>query len=286
MENQGGQGGAGAGGEGGGAGAGSGAGAPPAVDWTSSFNEEQKGFITNKGFKEPVNLLDSYRNSEKLIHQLRGTGSDRIIGLPEKDDAPEWKDVHYKLGVPKEAKEYQFEVPKEHGDEKFVDWARSTMHKLNIPRKAAEGLVKEWNQYVGSRHSETTAARQAEIDKQANTLKTEWGSAYDQNLKLAQTAAKEFGFTAEVIDQLENSMGYAGVHKLMHTLGSKIGEHQFQDGGKGGMGGNLTPGQAQSEIAARMSDTDFQQRVAKGEKAAVDEWTRLNKALAAGSPAE
>ena len=89
----------------GGAGAGNtGAGAGAPADWTSGFNDELKGYVTSKGFKDPASVLESYRNSESLIGKLKGVGSDRIIGLPEKADAPEWKDNWNKLGTPKEAK--------------------------------------------------------------------------------------------------------------------------------------------------------------------------------------
>jgi len=276
-----GQGGDGAGAGAGNTGAGAGAGAPPSPDWTSGFNDELKGYVTSKGFKDPASVLESYRNSESLIGKLKGVGSDRIIGLPEKADAPEWKDIWQKLGTPKEAKEYQFEAG---GDEKFSEWAKNTMHKLNIPRAQAETLVKEWNQYTSNKNQEILKNFQGQVTQQEEALKTEWGQAYEQNIKVGQSAVREFGFTAEVVDALEQSMGYAGVMKFMHTLGSKVGEDNFVGSGGGGAdgsfgGGKLTPGQATAEISAKMQDVDFQRRLIAGEQNANDEWTRLHKFL-------
>jgi len=259
---------------------GAGAGAPAASDWTSGFNDEIKGYVSTKGFKDPSMVVESYRNLEKLM----GVPPERLFKLPEKEDAPEWKDIWGRLGTPKEAKEYQFEIPKEIGDEKFADWAKTTMHKLNIPRKQAETLVKEWNQYMTSKMTEDTTSRTAQLNQQAEALKTEWGAAYEQNVQLGKNAVTEFGFTSEVIDALEKSMGYAATIKLMHTLGSKVGEAQFVGGGGGGStggfsGGKLSPAQAQHEISAKMQDTDFQRRLVAGEQAANDEWARLHKFL-------
>ena len=274
--------GAGQGGDGGAGNTGAGAGA--STDWTSGFNDELKGYVTSKGFKDPASVLESYRNSESLIGKLKGVGSERIIGLPEKADAPEWKDIWNKLGTPKEAKEYQFEMPKEGGDEKFTEWAKTTMHKLNVPRSQAEGLIKEWNAYMGTKQQETQTGYQTQIAQQDEALKTEWGQAYEQNINLGKSAVREFGFTAEVVDALEKSMGYSGVMKLMHTLGSKVGEDNFVGSGGGGAdgsfgGGKLSPGQATAEISAKMNDSDFQRRLIAGEQIANDEWTRLHKFL-------
>ena len=34
------------------------------VDWTTGLNEDTRGFVQNRGFKDPGMVLDSYRNME------------------------------------------------------------------------------------------------------------------------------------------------------------------------------------------------------------------------------
>src|SRR4051812_7514574 len=73
-------------------------GAPAApADWTAGLNEATRGFVENRGFKDPQTLADSYVNLEKLM----GVPKDRLLQVPEKDDDAEgWGKVYNRLGRP------------------------------------------------------------------------------------------------------------------------------------------------------------------------------------------
>ncbi len=246
------------------------------TDWAASFSDNDlKSYAQNKGWKDPSEAVNSYRQLEKL----HGVPAERLLKLPDKPDAPEWADINLKLGVPKDAKEYQFDVPKEYGDDKFADTAKDWFHKAGVPKSRAEAIVKNWNEYVGQKITAEKAAYQAEQVKQADGLKKEWGAAYDQNLQMAKRAAQAFGFEEPVIDKLQQSMGFASVMKLMHSLQTKIGEDSFVGGSQNNnsFGGVMTPGQAQAQIALRKKDVDFASRLGKKDSAAMEEWTTLHK---------
>ncbi len=278
-----GQGGAAPGAAAGGNGA-AGAAAPAPVDWVAGISDEGlRGYVQTKGWKEPSQLADSYRNFEKL----QGAPQERIIRLPEKADDPSWSEINFKLGVPKEAKEYQFEIPKEHGDEKFAGKAKEWFHKNGVPRTKAESIVKEWNTYV----AETVAADKAEyatnINAQKELLKKEWGAAHDQNMESAKRAAQAFGWLGTpMIDKLEYALGVDGTMKFLHSLNSKIGEDSFVTGNKNNSSftGMMTPAQAKEQIANRKKDVDFVNRLMKKDATTVAEWNQLNK-MAAGEQA-
>src|SRR5690606_18358521 len=71
-----------------------------ATDWTSGFSDDLKGFVQNKGFKDPASVLDSYRNLEKLM----GTPKERLLRLPENmDDANAMGEIYTRLGRPQTA---------------------------------------------------------------------------------------------------------------------------------------------------------------------------------------
>ena len=111
--------------------------------------------MQNKGFKSNQDVLDSYRNYEKL----QGVPQERMIKLPEDMNSEEGKAIWQRMGVPKEANEYTLEVPTENGDQEMADWAKVAFHKHNIPRAAAEGFIKDWNE----RRLKNTVVDRAEL---------------------------------------------------------------------------------------------------------------------------
>lgn len=249
----------------------------PPVDWQTGFTDEQRGFVSTKGFKAPVDVLDSYKNLEKLM----GAGPDRLIKLPEKlDDDAAVMPIFDRLGRPGKAEEYKIPVP-EGQDTKFADAVKPVMHKLGLTQKQAEGLAKWWNETQVSAVQHHTDTQQAEREQQLTGLRTEWGAAYEQNIAAARHAAAEFGFDKAAIDIIENSMGFARTLKLFHDIGSKVGESAFHTGDTDGFGSKLTPAQARGEIAALKGDVEFRKKYTAGDIAARKRMDQLH-AWAAG----
>lgn len=249
--------------------------AMPTNDWTTGFNDELKGYVQTKGFKDPAAVVESYRNFEKL----QGVPQDKLLKLPEKDDDPNWGLVWDKLGRPKEAKEYNVEVPPEFGDDSFAEWAKNTFHQLNMPKKQAEALAKKWNEYISTTMNQQKTDRQLETQQQELALKKEWGAAFEQNIVQAGRAAKQLGIDEATLDKLESAMGFAGVVKFVHGLAAKIGEDSFVGGASnsGGFRGVLTPEQATHRIAALKNDSDFVRRYIAGDTGARTEMETLHK---------
>lgn len=245
----------------------------PSGDWMTGFNDETKGYVQNKGFKGPGDVIESYRNFEKL----HGVPKERLLKLPEKDDAPEWNEIYDRLGRPKDAKEYQIKAPEGiQGDEQFAEFSRKTFHELGLTKKQGETLAAKWTEYAVGRAKAEGEQSQAKISQETESLKKEWGAAHDQNINVAKQGAREFGVSPEIIDQLEKQMGYSGVMKFFHNIGSKLGQHKFEtgDGAKGF--GAMTPMQAQQKINDLKGDSAFRERLTKGDVAARSEWDQLH----------
>lgn len=274
-----------AGGAGGnaGAGGGGGTGASGAVDWLNGLSDDARGFIQNKGFKGPSDLLDSYRGLEKL----RGVPQERLLALPEKaDDADAMGKIYDRLGRPAKPEEYKLPEPKgAKADEKFMEWAKGTFHKLGLSSQQAANLTAEWNNFSESMMSGQTQAFQAELAKQEGQLKVEWGVDHDRNVAIAKKAAATFGISGEMIDQLESVMGFAGVMKHLHGIGSKLGEADFVDGGNGGGKnfGGMSANGAQARIKELTQDKGFMAKLMAQDTAAKDEWNKLHAAAYPGT---
>ncbi len=246
------------------------------VDWTSGMTDDHKGYVQQKGFKDPTAVLDSYRNLEKVI----GVPQERILKLPVKEDDPAWGEVYEKLGRPRDAKEYKIDVPKEFGDDKFADWARTTFHELNISKNAGEKLAGKWTEFVQNAQKGRVEAYNNRVNLEGEALKKEWGAAYEKHVSIAKHAASAFGIEGPIIDKLESAMGFSGIMKFFHGIGSKIGESGFVSGGTGAgnnFGNVMTPDAARGRIQALRSDPDFVRRYTAGELGAKEEFERLHK---------
>lgn len=242
-------------------------------EWMSGFDDDLKGYVQNKGFKDPAMVLDSYRNLEKLV----GAPKDRLVKLPEKaDDQAGWNEVFMKLGRPGTAKDYKIPMPEKGGDEAFANSAKEMFYEAGLSQSQAEKVATKWNAYVAGTEQERFQAQQVKNQGEETTLKKEWGAAFDQNVNIGKKAAATFGLDGATIDKLESVLGFSGTVKLMHNIGSKLGEDGFVTGGRANFGGALTPEQAKNKIYQLRSDGDFVKRYAQGDKAALDEMTKLH----------
>ncbi len=245
--------------------------APAPTDWTTGFTDETRAYVANKGFKGPQDVLESYRNFEKTM----GSKAEHLLKLPENMDTPEGRAVFERLGAPKDAKDYKIDIPKEFGDEKLAQGLRDVAHKYAFTNKQVEGLVNWWNERSGGaiKTAQETANQQGVAQEQS--LKKEWGAAYDQNLNLARAGATKYGLDKGKVDALQNALGYDGVMKLLHGFALATGEAPYVSGQNAG-GGVLAPSAAVSQIKELSRDPSFAKRLASGDADAKRQWDKLN----------
>lgn len=274
-----GAGGAGAGGDGG-AGAGGApaggapAGTPPAgggqqvQDWTTGLPEIERGYVQNKGWKGPGDLLTSYQQLEKTM----GVPPDQLLRLPKADDAEGWGKVYERLGRPAKAEDYKFEAK----DAKFAEWARGQFHKLGFSGDQAANLVKEYNSFVDGAAKAMGDAGAAQVAQEEAALKQKWGAAHQQNINIAKAGAAKFGLDGDTIDKLQSVMGFQKTMEFMHSLGAKTGEHSFVNGGQPTGDMIRSPEAAMAHIRSLQSDSDFQRRYMAGDAKAIAEWNKAH----------
>lgn len=249
---------------------------PVPSDWTSSFNDDTKNFVSERGFKDAQSVVDSFRNLEKL----RGVRDDQLLKIPDAEDSPQWNDVYTRLGKPNSPEEYGLQASE--GDESgFIDWAKQTFHDLNLTTHQAQTLVEKYNEFNQTNATQSDEAYAEIVQTQEASLKKEWGSAYHQNIANAQAAAKAFDIQGEAIDAMEKSMGFDGLMKFLNNIGTKIGEAAFHSGEPAGRFGSdadiLTPSQAKAKIGALKRDSSFTEKYIAGDTGARDRMQRLHK---------
>lgn len=261
-----------AGADGGAAGA---AGGGEGTSWIDNLDEELRGVAANKGWKTEADAVRSYRDLERKF----GANPDSVVKMPAMDaDPKEWDEFYNKLGRPEDPKEYEIPLP-EAGEpiKGFEDWARNAFHKHGITPQQAKGILGEYNQMlqqqVEESHNDFNTRQQAEVDE----LAKEWGVAHDKNVKIAAKGAQVMGITPDQADALEDVLGYGQTMRMMHNIGSKLGEDVYVDGQGGGGDGAMTPAQAMDEIGRLKLDKDFRTRLQGQDPVALKKWDQLHQ---------
>lgn len=256
----------------------SGQGAPPASsgDWTTSLNDELKGYVQNKGFKAPQDVLESYRNFEKL----QGVPQERLLKLPENMDTPEGRAVLERLGMPKEPKDYGFKAPEGEAPETYDKLAQA-FHAAGLTKAMAEKVMAHFENEGKATLESQTQAQEAKKKEALATLQKEWGTAFEQNKEIVNQGAKALGLTNEQMAGLSQALGPDKAMLLLHKLSVSTGEHKFVAGNNAN-GGINTPQQAQNKINELIKDSNFFTKMNSGDAAAKQLWDKLHQEAFAG----
>lgn len=250
--------------------------AGPAIPWLPSADEVTVGYLQNKGWTEPAQVLDGYRNLEKLL------GADKAgnaVILPKPEASPEEMGKFFdRLGRPADASGYNVEVPEGIGSKEFAQAAASKFHELGLTKAQGEKLAAWWNEQATGAVNAQQASTQEKFSADDHALKQDWGAAYTQNLNQAQAAVRGLGVTPEQIDALSQSMGHKATMEFFQKIGARMGEDSFVTGDKTErFGSALTPGQAKSEIKALSQDKNFVARLMNKDAEATAKWNQLHQ---------
>lgn len=253
-----------------------------AFSWaTAGLDADTSGYVTNKGWKGPADVVASYRGAEKLL----GVPADQIIKLPQ-GDAPDFGPVYDRLGRPKAAGEYGLDklVPKG-SDPKFAETAAGWFHEQGLNTKQATALTTKWNEHVAGAVKAGGEAQAAAHTLEVTKLKGEWGTQYDTNIGLVDRAIKAFGVNEQFLGAMKNAVGPAAALKFFHNVGTKLGtDDAFIAGdGRGSFLGGETAEQAASKKAELIGNKAWVTKFNSGDQEARREMARLNKIISPGT---
>lgn len=226
--------------------------------WHGIADPTVADYVKNKGWQGPADVVKSYMGAEKLI----GRSPDQLLVMPRADDPDGMRQVFQKLGMPEKPDAYDMKLglPKDAKvDEGFAKGMQQILHEANVTKSQADVLVGKYNAML------TAAAEQQAKDYELNVqadkaaLLDEWKGGHDRMMAKAKAAAQTLGFTPEMIDGIEKTVGYAGTYKLLAEIGAKLGEDGLvTNGGKTPtFDGMLTPAEAKAEWDRMRSDTNI-----------------------------
>lgn len=248
-----------------------GQGGTPPASWLDSITDNDlRGYVENKGWKDPRELADGYRNLEKLL------GGEKLPLPKGDDDAEGWNRVYDKLGRPQAPDAYKIPTLGD-GQEQFVKDVQGKFHELGLTEKQGNALA-EWYHGIQKGMVDQTlagSAQQAEAD--LASLKTEWGGAYDENIEFGRRAAREYGLDEAKLSKMEQALGTGEMLKLMARIGRSQGEAAFNKGDGGSNSFGMTPAQAQARIGELKADRAWTQKYVAGDADARAEFARLHQ---------
>ena len=142
------------------------------------------------------------------------------------------------------------------------------------PRGQAEQLAEWWSgkQSEAMDAYNREGAQKAEQDVQS--LRREWGGAWDENVELGRRAASEFGLGEDKLSAVEQALGTGEMLKFMARVGRGLVEHTFE-GGRTTSAFGMTPEAALQRLGALRSDSEFTSKYLSGNADSRAEMERL-----------
>jgi len=255
---------------------------PPApAAWSmDGFDAETIGHWDNKGWKkdDPKALVGELHKAWKAAEKFVGVPPDQVLKLPkDASDEAGWAAVRQRLGMPAEAKDYDFSTVKRADgsaiDQALSDTLRASLHKAGVAKDAAPEIVKAVVKNMDDAASASTAARAATLKAERDSLTREWGNNFEFNRLTAMQGAKRLGVDEATVAKLEGELGYAKVMEMFRKIGQGTSEDTFVEAGSGG--NPTTMNGAKARIAELRSDPEFVKNYLAGRKKEVDEMNNL-----------
>jgi hypothetical protein len=246
--------------------------------WFDTFAPELKGYVENKGFKDPAAVVESYRNLEKI----HSAGPERLLKLPENlNDDKALSEIYTKLGRPEKPEGYDAKLP-EGVDVNFKKWAVDTIHSLGLTKKQGDAFFAKWSEHATKLLDDSKKTHETSVQQQVEKLKQDWGAAYEQNNQTVADFQAAAGIDDKMMAKLDSALGMDESSKLIHNIiqkfGIKLGEGSFR-GGDGSTGNFriLSPEAAGAKLSELKTDSEWLNRYLSGGKAEIAEVERLTR---------
>ena len=169
-------------------------------EWLGGLPADLHSSASLRKFNDIENLARGYINAERLI------GTDKIP-VPKTEE--DFRQVYLRLGASEDPKDYDLGIEALpdtiRGDvEAQAGWFAEQAAKLGITKTQAKGLVTEYGALLARGKSEADAAEAYEFDMAHDTLRKEFGPAYNQRIALATRAVSHF-FSNDLRAKIDSS---------------------------------------------------------------------------------
>jgi len=243
------------------------------TDWKVNLSDDVKADKSLENIKDINALAKSYIHAQKMV------GSDKIPVPNKYATEDDWNAVYEKLGRPKTADGYKFDLPQDKQvDEVSLKEFSSQAHKLGLLPGQAQGMVKFYNEITAKSLQDADSKALAARETSTKELKQEWGQAFDQKVSQAATLAKSVGAT-ELLDTNLADGTKLGDHPVMIKAFAELANKMGEDSIVQASGPTyLTPNQIEKQIGElTQTDSAYWDKHHPNHQASVDEVLALRE---------
>jgi len=201
--------------------------------------------------KDVENLARSYVNAQRLI------GADKIA-MPVNPTDEDLDRIYGKLGMPESPQGYEIKADGNIVTEEAATNFADVSHKLRLTPQQAEGIMDYYRSSVEQAMSAESGVIEESRETTENTLRQEWGRAYDQKVEAAAKVAQEFADPemfnitlsdgSKLGDNAEFIKAFAKIADFRQTVTSEDTVAEMSQSNV------MTPANARAEIDAIMGD--------------------------------
>lgn len=215
-----------------------------ATSWRDSLPDELKVDPTLSKYSDLQNLAKAHIELQKKFGQ-------KGVFKPGKDaSAEELKSFRESMGIPTDPSKYDMgafegiEVPAA-----TIQWAQKLGAEHGIEPTALKAVMTDYMKLEAQTQAAQAAQAKDAMKKGLDGLKTEWGDAYDRNLKRAEIAAEKLG-GKPLIDELVALKAHNSplLLKALAEAAKLYGEDTLREQGAGD--GRQAPQELDAEIRA------------------------------------
>ena len=224
-------------------------------EWKSSLPDDMKDSASLSDINTVEDLAKSFISAQSLLGKSR-------VGVPSPDASPEEEAEFYnKLGRPESVDGYELPtegIPEDVSvDKGRLDSILKLAHETGMTKKQVAKMYRGMLELDSNNVQNMEKERATYQDNAINTLKKEWGHAFDEKTSLASNTAKKFGGEAFINMLEETGMGNnVALIRAFANIGKIVAEDEIH--GKGSSGSFvMSPAEAKAEITTKMNDQEF-----------------------------
>jgi hypothetical protein len=223
--------------------------------WKDRLSPDLRDSSLAQKFEDTPEGLNKFAEAHANLEKLLGHEK---VPIPKGDDDTEgWNRFSKAMGIPDKAEAYGLPDPQlaegiqgmAVDKNKFSEIAHA--HKLTPAQ--AKGLWEAYTSMTNETFSKHMQEQEAQLDHTINSLKGEWGDAYETNVELGQLVINKFADSPEMNDFVTATLSKSPLGiKFLAKLGDQFAEHNMGEFKMKRF--SLGPEQAQEEIDKIVKD--------------------------------
>ena len=210
--------------------------------WLGDVDSETLGYVQNKGFKSPADILKSYQHLEKF----RGADETQLLKLPSNDE--ERNEFQQRLGRPETVDGYKFEAPEGYQENETDQILKQKFFEHGVSSEAFSDIAKVFIEAQSQTHQKQEAQAIEDHNNQVQELRDKLGTRFDSVISSAERAARSIGMDDEAIGKFQEVFGPQKAVELLINLSKNVGEDNIDS-----INNELPLGSTQEQVEARIS---------------------------------